>query len=126
MMRKIHGYMPEMSPLLQPYCGLPITTYFSAVKLCWLLENSEKVQEAIRDGRCLFGTVDSWLLWVNSLSSSYLYLLIHDSSHAQICELLKVFISPYKSVCLVKDYFTRVAKDMLKSYLTLQCIYKVS
>ncbi|PVD27564.1 hypothetical protein C0Q70_12726 [Pomacea canaliculata] len=48
---------------LRPYCGLPITTYFSAVKLCWLLENSEKVQEAIRDGRCLFGTVDSWLLW---------------------------------------------------------------
>ncbi|XP_033758548.1 glycerol kinase-like isoform X1 [Pecten maximus] len=48
---------------LRPKCGLPITTYFSAVKLRWLIDNSEVVRAAIRDGRCLFGTVDSWLLW---------------------------------------------------------------
>ncbi|KAL4228636.1 Glycerol kinase 3 [Mactra antiquata] len=48
---------------LRPLCGLPITTYFSAVKLRWLLDNSEKVATAAAEGRCLFGTVDSWLLW---------------------------------------------------------------
>ena len=50
--------------VLQPYCGLPITTYFSAVKLRWLLDNSETVQKAVKEGRCLFGTVDSWIMWV--------------------------------------------------------------
>ncbi|XP_071175646.1 glycerol kinase-like isoform X1 [Mytilus edulis] len=48
---------------LRKYCGLPITTYFSAVKLRWLLDTSEEVRKAVKDGRCLFGTVDSWLLW---------------------------------------------------------------
>ncbi|XP_071095510.1 glycerol kinase 3-like isoform X1 [Haliotis cracherodii] len=48
---------------LRPKCGLPITTYFSAVKLRWLLDHSEKVKVAVKEGRCLFGTVDSWLLW---------------------------------------------------------------
>lgn len=48
---------------LRAYCGLPITTYFSAVKLRWLMENVEPVRKAIQENRCLFGTVDSWLLW---------------------------------------------------------------
>ena len=53
------------SPLLQPRCGLPIHTYFSALKVKWLMENSEAVQGAIKEGRCLFGTVDTWIIWVN-------------------------------------------------------------
>ncbi|XP_062576668.1 glycerol kinase-like isoform X1 [Saccostrea cucullata] len=48
---------------LRAYCGLPITTYFSAVKLRWLMDNVEAVRKAIAEDRCLFGTVDSWLLW---------------------------------------------------------------
>ncbi|CAH1795884.1 unnamed protein product [Owenia fusiformis] len=48
---------------LQPKCGLPISTYFSAVKLRWLLDNETAVQTALQDGRLMFGTVDTWLLW---------------------------------------------------------------
>ncbi|XP_069164684.1 glycerol kinase isoform X2 [Procambarus clarkii] len=44
-------------------CGLPITTYFSALKLRWLLDNVKEVQEVEKKGNLLFGTVDSWLLW---------------------------------------------------------------
>ncbi|KAG0257839.1 Glycerol kinase [Mortierella polycephala] len=44
-------------------CGLPITTYFSAVKLRWLLENSQEVKEAHDNGTMMFGTVDSWLIY---------------------------------------------------------------
>ncbi|KAF9116887.1 Glycerol kinase [Mortierella sp. AM989] len=44
-------------------CGLPITTYFSAVKLRWLLENSPQVKEAHENGNLMFGTVDSWLIY---------------------------------------------------------------
>ena len=49
--------------------GLPITTYFSAVKLRWLLDNVEEVRQAVVDGRCMFGTVDSWLVWVSCVDS---------------------------------------------------------
>lgn len=49
---------------LKPLCGLPLSTYFSAVKLRWLLDNSQQVQLAIRnDKKIMFGTIDSWLIW---------------------------------------------------------------
>ncbi|GMH15912.1 hypothetical protein Nepgr_017753 [Nepenthes gracilis] len=44
-------------------CGLPISTYFSATKLLWLMENVDAVKEAIKTGDALFGTVDTWLIW---------------------------------------------------------------
>ncbi|XP_061082675.1 glycerol kinase isoform X4 [Conger conger] len=43
--------------------GLPISTYFSAVKLRWLMDNVAEVQEAVLSRRAMFGTVDSWLIW---------------------------------------------------------------
>nr|XP_041574468.1 glycerol kinase isoform X2 [Taeniopygia guttata] len=43
--------------------GLPLSTYFSAVKLRWLLDNVEEIKKAVEDGRALFGTIDSWLIW---------------------------------------------------------------
>ena len=49
---------------LKPLCGLPISPYFSALKLKWLLENNVRVQTAVKNKRCMFGTVDSWLIWV--------------------------------------------------------------
>ncbi|XP_076680792.1 glycerol kinase 3 isoform X3 [Andrena cerasifolii] len=48
---------------LKPLCGLPISPYFSALKLKWLLENVPRVREALSQKRCMFGTVDSWLIW---------------------------------------------------------------
>mmetsp|Transcript_51148 Transcript_51148/g.102199 ORF Transcript_51148/g.102199 Transcript_51148/m.102199 type:complete len:515 (-) Transcript_51148:322-1866(-) len=44
-------------------CGLPISTYFSGVKLKWILDNVEGVREKAEKGEALFGTVDSWLLY---------------------------------------------------------------
>ncbi|XP_056620076.1 glycerol kinase isoform X2 [Triplophysa dalaica] len=43
--------------------GLPISTYFSAVKLRWLMDNVEEVHEAVISHRAMFGTIDSWLIW---------------------------------------------------------------
>ena len=49
---------------LKPKCGLPLSTYFSAVKLRWLLDNSPEVIDAVNNGKdAMFGTVDSWLIW---------------------------------------------------------------
>ncbi|XP_049866880.1 glycerol kinase-like isoform X2 [Pectinophora gossypiella] len=43
--------------------GLPLSTYFSSVKLKWLLQNVTAVKEAVDVGECMAGTVDSWLIW---------------------------------------------------------------
>ena len=43
--------------------GLPLATYFAATKMQWLLKNSKEVAEAVADGRAMFGTMDSWVVW---------------------------------------------------------------
>ncbi|KAI5280581.1 Glycerol kinase, partial [Ascosphaera aggregata] len=48
---------------VQEACGLPLSTYPSALKLVWLIRNVEEVREAYDAGRLAFGTVDTWLLW---------------------------------------------------------------
>ncbi|XP_037072166.1 LOW QUALITY PROTEIN: glycerol kinase-like [Pollicipes pollicipes] len=48
---------------LKELCGLPISTYFSALKLRWLLDSVPEVAAALRDGTLMFGTVDTWLVW---------------------------------------------------------------
>ncbi|XP_034840231.1 glycerol kinase 3-like isoform X1 [Maniola hyperantus] len=43
--------------------GLPLSTYFSSVKLKWLLQNVTAIKDAVSNGECMAGTVDSWLIW---------------------------------------------------------------
>lgn len=49
---------------LQPICGLPLTTYFSGVKLRWMLDNVPEVKAALDERRLRFSTVDTWLIYV--------------------------------------------------------------
>lgn len=43
--------------------GLPFSTYFSVLKLKWMLDNVESVKEANDRNNLMFGTIDSWLLY---------------------------------------------------------------
>ena len=43
--------------------GLPLATYFSALKIKWLLENVPGASAKAMAGDVLFGTMDSWVLW---------------------------------------------------------------
>jgi glycerol kinase len=43
--------------------GLPLSTYFSALKLRWLLENIAGARGQAESGEVLFGNIDSFLLW---------------------------------------------------------------
>ena len=48
---------------LRAQTGLPLASYFSGLKLCWLLKNIPGAREKAEAGEALFGTVDTWLLW---------------------------------------------------------------
>uniref|UniRef100_A0A5K3F5P9 glycerol kinase n=1 Tax=Mesocestoides corti TaxID=53468 RepID=A0A5K3F5P9_MESCO len=47
----------------QKKTGLAIHSYFSALKIRWMLDNVQAVREANEDGRLKVGTVDSWLIY---------------------------------------------------------------
>jgi glycerol kinase len=44
--------------------GLVLDPYFSATKIEWLLDNTEALRERAASGEVVFGTVDSWLVWM--------------------------------------------------------------
>jgi glycerol kinase len=43
--------------------GLPLASYFSGLKLKWLLDHVEGARAKAEAGEALFGNIDSWLLW---------------------------------------------------------------
>ncbi|SDL64180.1 glycerol kinase [Daejeonella rubra] len=55
--RKEHGEM------IRQKTGLIIDSYFSATKVRWILENVPGARQKAMEGKLLFGTVDSWLIW---------------------------------------------------------------
>lgn len=50
---------------LKEKTGLPLSTYFSAAKLRWLLDNDDVIREEYEkgDGNLMFDTVDTWLIY---------------------------------------------------------------
>ena len=43
--------------------GLPLTTYFAGPKVRWLLDNVAGLRERAAEGRAVFGTMDTWVIW---------------------------------------------------------------
>jgi glycerol kinase len=43
--------------------GLPLSTYFSSLKIRWLLDCAPEVRAQAEAGELLFGTIDAFLLW---------------------------------------------------------------
>ena len=61
--RLVSGVAKGDPRFVAEYCGLPLSTYFSAVKMIWMLENVPAVKAAAARGTLAFGTIDSWLIW---------------------------------------------------------------
>lgn len=43
--------------------GLPLATYFSGLKIRWILDHVQGAREQAENGQLLFGNVDSYLVW---------------------------------------------------------------
>lgn len=49
--------------LFKDKTGLLIDAYFSGTKVKWILDNIEGAREKAENGKLLFGTIDTWLVW---------------------------------------------------------------
>lgn len=43
--------------------GIPLSPYFPAAKMAWILRNCEEAASLSKEGRLRFGTMDTWLLY---------------------------------------------------------------
>ncbi|MBR3144905.1 MAG: glycerol kinase GlpK [Clostridia bacterium] len=62
--------------------GLKIDAYFSATKIKWILDNVEGAREKAKRGDLLFGTIDTWLLWILSGGE------IHATDYTNACRTM--------------------------------------
>ncbi len=65
---RVSGYVSELigdggPDRFRGQTGLPLSTYFSALKIRWLLDHVPDLRTQANSGEILFGTVDSFLLW---------------------------------------------------------------
>ena len=65
---RVADYIPEFSrdggpDRFRAQTGLPLATYFSALKIRWLLDHVPDARRQAEDGEVLFGTIDTFLLW---------------------------------------------------------------
>jgi glycerol kinase len=73
----------------RPQTGLPLSTYFSSLKLRWLLENVPGAREKAAAGELLFGNIDTFLLW-NLTGGAQGGAHITDVSNASRTQLLNL------------------------------------
>jgi glycerol kinase len=84
--------------------GLVLDPYFSATKVEWLLRNVDGLAERARDGRAVFGTVDSWVIFnlcgehVTDATNASRTLLLDIESGEWDAELLDLFGVPERSL----------------------------
>src|SRR5256885_388399 len=69
--------------------GLPLTTYFSGLKLRWMLKNIDGTRQLAESGDLLFGNIDTFLLWhLTGASTSGIHAT--DVSNASRTQLMKL------------------------------------
>jgi len=51
------------SDLIKERTGLVVDSYFSGLKIKWLLDSIPGLRERCKKGEILFGNVDSFLIW---------------------------------------------------------------
>ena len=56
---KAQGY----ETLIKSKTGLVVDAYFSGTKIKWILDNVPEARRLASEGRLLFGTVETWLIW---------------------------------------------------------------
>jgi glycerol kinase len=69
--------------------GLPLASYFSGLKLHWLLQNVEGAHAKAQAGEALFGNIDTWLVW-NLTGGAHGGVHITDVTNASRTQLMNL------------------------------------
>lgn len=100
-----------VEPMIAEKTGLRLDPYFSGTKVRWILDNIGGARAKAEQGKLLFGTVDSWLVW--QLTDRRVHVTdVTNASRTLLCnirtgdwddELLKVFGVPRAMLPEVKS-----------------------
>lgn len=96
--------------------GLMIDAYFSATKIAWILKNVEGAREQANEGKLLFGTVETWLIWKLTKGRRH----VTDYSNASRTMLFNINTLQWDEEILEE---LQIPKSMLPEPMPSSCIY---
>jgi glycerol kinase len=108
--------------------GLPLTAYFSGLKIRWILEHVQGVRQMAEAGEVLFGNIDSFLLWhltggpeggvhITDVTNASRTQLMNLETLSWDQEMLEVFEIPkamLPRICSSSEVYARVKEPSLK------------
>ncbi|QDZ21478.1 glycerol kinase [Chloropicon primus] len=116
--------------------GLPLSTYFSAVKIRWLIDNVPAVAKAVEAKTCKFGTVDSWLLYnltggakggvhVSDITNASRYLLMNLETlqwDEEVAAKFDIDVGTLPAIVSNSELYGKVASGSLEGTPICGCI----
>lgn len=104
--------------------GLKIDPYFSATKIYWLLHNVPHALDLANNGKLLFGTIDTYLMYylsngkifktdVTNASRTMLYNIYSKEWDKELCKLLDIPLSMLANVYPSKHLFGYTSCDSI-------------
>lgn len=96
--------------------GLVPDAYFSASKVAWILDNVSGARQKAEEGKLLFGTIDTWLIW--NLSGKKVY--VTDYSNASRTMLYNIHKLEWDKQILK---IFNIPENMLPEVKPSSCIY---
>ncbi len=111
---KADGY----EPMIKERTGLLIDPYFSATKIKWILDHVPGVRQDAEQGKAIFGTVDTWLIWnlsggkchATDVSNASRTMIFNINTMTWDKELLKILDIPHKMLPQVVDSSSVICK----------------
>lgn len=96
--------------LIQERTGLPLSPYFPASKMAWILENNEEAKMLAAQRKLYFGTVDSWLIYrmtnntcfrtdYSNASRTQLFNIRTQTYDSDLCSIFGIQSSMLPKVC---------------------------
>ncbi|WP_455035530.1 glycerol kinase GlpK [Lachnoanaerobaculum gingivalis] len=104
------------SDMIRDKTGLMLDAYFSGTKIKWILDNVEGARQKAKEGKLLFGTVDTWLIW--KLTNGKVH--VTDYSNASRTMLFNIHTLEWDEEILD---LLGIPKSMLPQVKESSCIY---
>lgn len=105
-----------LTELFREKTGLLLDAYFSGTKIRWILDNVEGARKKAQQGKLLFGTVETWLIW--KLTKGKVH--VTDYTNASRTLLFNIHTLEWEQEILD---ILQIPKSMLPEVKPSSCIY---
>ncbi|QEN05745.1 glycerol kinase [Thiospirochaeta perfilievii] len=119
--------------MIHKITGLILDPYFSATKIKWILDNIDGVRDEAEEGNILFGTVDTWLLWMLTDGQSH-YTDVSNASRTMLFnintkkwddDLLDILDIPRTILPEIKPtayHFGNISNSIFEGSIPIHCL----